>query len=214
MSAPDREISAATTTPGGTGVAVTIERKVVIARWISIVAHPFVMIPLWIVAATLRVRGPADLVANVGVVALFVVVPNVVFMVWQVRRGAWANVDASKRPERLALYLVGLSSVALMLGWLAWGRSGSFLVRGTAVTLAMLAVCAVTSRWIKVSLHLAAAGITATSLALIGSPAAWIAGTAIPALAWSRHALGRHRPMEIVLGLAYGIAAGLALAWR
>jgi hypothetical protein len=181
------------------------------ARWVSIFAHPFVMIPLWIAAITLRVRGPQDIARNVGWVALFVVVPNLLFMVWQVRRGAWRNVDASQRAERPALYFVGLSTLALLLAWLAWGRPNSFLLRGATGTLAMLAVCALTSRWVKVSLHLAAASLTATSLILAGSVVGWMVVALIPPLAWSRRLLGRHNWAEIAVGFAYGVVTAVLI---
>jgi hypothetical protein len=182
-----------------------------VARWVSILAHPFVMILVWITAVTMQLRGPGALAGNVGLVLVIVVVPNVVFMIRQVRRGAWGNVDASQRHERVVLYVIGLATVALLVAWLALGQDNSFLLRGSAVALALLGLSAVTSRWIKVSLHLAAAGLVGTSLLWLGSGVGWIVAAIVPPLAWSRLALARHSRLEVALGLVYGVLAGAAI---
>ena len=77
------------------------------ARWLSIIAHPFVMVVV-MVGVSAATRQPADeALRTVAVVVAFTVVPLLVLMIWQVRRGAWENVDASNRAERPMLYLVG-----------------------------------------------------------------------------------------------------------
>jgi hypothetical protein len=182
-----------------------------LARWISVVAHPFVLIAVWVAAATARVQGYDKIAATVGFVALVVIVPNVVFMVWQVRRGAWATVDASNRTERPLLYAAGLPTLAVLISYVVITGRHSFLLRGAIITLVLLIICAITSRWLKVSLHLASAGLTATGLVLIGSPVGWIVAAIIPALAWSRLALRKHTWMELGVGLLYGVLAGVAV---
>lgn len=181
------------------------------ARWISIIAHPFVIILVWIAAVTVHLRGIETLTENLGLVLLLVVVPNAVFMVRQVRRGAWEHVDGSRRHERFALYAVGLATVAILVGWLAWREPDSILLRGATVALALLTVSALTSRRIKVSLHVAAAALAATSLLWLRSPVGWFLAASVPLLAWSRLKLGRHRPVEVALGCAYGALAGVAI---
>lgn len=182
-----------------------------IARWVSIVAHPFVMIAVWVAAATLRFQGYDHIATSVGLVALVVIVPNVAFMVWRVRRGAWATVDASQRAERPLLYAVGVPTLVALIVYLAIGGTHAFLLRGALIALALLVVCGITSRWLKVSLHLASAGLTATALILLGSPAGWIVAAIVPVIAWSRLTLRKHTPTELGIGLLYGVLAGAAV---
>lgn len=182
-----------------------------LARWISILAHPFVMAAVLVGAAAVRLGAPGGAARAVGVVAAFALLPIAILMLVQVRRGSWDNVDASNARERPVLFLVGGLALAGLLTYLAVRHPESFLLRGGAVVLGMLAVCAVLTRWIKVSLHLAFATLAATSLLLLGSPVGWILCLAVPALAWARLALGRHTPREVILGGLIGIAAGLAL---
>lgn len=182
-----------------------------VARWLSIVAHPFVMVGVMVGAAAARRSSGAEAVRSVLVVLAFTVVPLLVLMVRQVRSGAWENVDASNTRERPMLYLVGGLALMALLAYLALARPQSFLIRGLACTLVMLAVCAAATPWIKVSLHMAFAALAATTLTLIGSRVGWVLVPVVPALAWSRLALGRHRPLEVVLGVFLGFSAGLAI---
>jgi hypothetical protein len=182
-----------------------------LARWISILAHPFVMAVLLVTVAAGRLGPPAGALRSLGLVALLALVPVALLMGWQVRRGAWQNVDASNPRERPALFWVGGGALVALVVYLRLRQPTSFLIRGSLAVLAMLAVCALANRWLKVSLHLAFAALTATSLVLLGSAVGWAVAAAIPALAWSRLALGRHRPLELAVGGAIGAATGILL---
>ena len=186
-----------------------------LARWVSIVAHPFVM-ALLLVAAVERHRG-GPVARTTAAVAVLFVLPVAVLMVRQVRRGAWGTVDASRPAERPILYAVGGAGMLALLAYLAVVHPGSLLLRGALEVLAMLVVCAVLTRWIKLSLHLAAAALAATALAAtalvrLGAPFGWPLVALLPLLAWSRVALGRHRWVEVALGAAIGAAAGVIVA--
>ncbi len=182
-----------------------------LARWISILAHPFAMVGLMVGGAAAHRGAPEGLLHSLGLVALFTLAPVAILMLLQVRRGAWENVDASNARERPILYGVGGAAVVGLLLYLRLRQPGSFLLRGATATLAMLIVCALLTRWQKVSLHLAFAALAATSLLLLRSPLGWGVAAALPALAWSRWALGRHRPLELVLGGAIGVVTGVLL---
>ena len=150
-----------------------------VARWVSVIAHPFVMTAVMVGTGTARSGRPRDVALNIGIVALFAVLPVAVLTVKQVRRGAWANVDASHPHERPILYAVG---VLALISYLFVTRPESILLRGALVALVLLLVCAVTTHWIKVSLHVAAAALTATALILLGSPIGWIVAGVLPIL--------------------------------
>ena len=148
---------------------------------------------------------------SVATVVLFTIVPLAVLMWRQVRRGRWENADASNRAERPILYIVGGIALAALLAYLLIVRTQSFMVRGVVATLGMLAVCAVATRWIKVSLHMAFATLAATALALMPAPVGYVLLLALPALAWSRLTLERHTPLEVALGTFFGAGAGAAI---
>jgi hypothetical protein len=138
-------------------------------------------------------------------------VPIAALMVRQVRTGSWTNVDASNRAERPLLYAVGVVALLVLLGAALVFRPGSFLIRGAIGVLIMFAVCAVATKWVKVSLHMAFGAVATTTLMSLGSPLGWVLLAVMPALAWSRLALNRHRPAEVVVGVLVGLAFGYGI---
>jgi hypothetical protein len=169
------------------------------------------MIALLVAVVGWRVAPGGRALHAVLAVVVAVVVPVAILTFLQVRHGRWSNVDASDPGERGALFIVALAALAALLGWLLLRDPRSFLVRGVVVTAGLLGIAAVLTRWIKVSLHLAFAGMAATALTLIGSGVGFVLIGVVPPLCWSRLALSRHRPDELVSGLALGILAGVAL---
>jgi membrane-associated phospholipid phosphatase len=126
-----------------------------------------------------------------------------------VRKGTWGTVDASHRRERPVLYGVGGAALLALIAYLAITSPSSPLVRGAGYTLAMIAVCAAATVWIKVSLHLAVAALAAMVLLHMDSPAGWVLAALLPLLAWSRVSLGRHTWTEVALGAVIGAITGL-----
>lgn len=180
-----------------------------LARWLSIVLHPFVMVGVMVGTAASARQTRGEALRSVAMVFLFTVVPLAVLMIRQVRRGAWENADASNRRERPMLYLVGAVALVALLAYITLFRPQSFMVRGVVATFGMLAVCAAATRWIKVSLNMAFAALAAS--ALMGSRVGYGLALMLPPLAWARLALSRHTILELVLGTVAGIAAGVAL---
>ncbi len=190
---------------------MTIDRSNAVARWISILFHPFVMVSVMVGAAAAARQTPGAALRSVAITAAFTIVPVAVLMWRQVRRGRWENADASNRAERPILYIVGGVGLAALIAYLMLVRSQSFMLRGVAATLGMMAVCAIATRWIKVSLHMAFATLAATALALMRAPAGYVLLLALPLLMWSRLTLDRHSPAEVALGTIIGACAGTAI---
>ena len=186
-------------------------RTTAVARWVSLLAHPFVMVAVMVVVAALHFGTRADAFRALMAVALFTLLPLAVLMVRQVRRGSWTNVDASERGERPVLFVVGLIGLAALLAYSFFFHPHSFLVRGAVGTLGLLSVCAAVTPWLKVSLHMAFGALATATLLLLGSQVGWAILVVMPALAWSRLALERHRPSEVAAGALAGVGAALAI---
>ena len=181
-----------------------------LARWISILAHPFVMVAVLAAVAALR-QSSASAVQSVGLVLLAVVLPVAALMVRQVRRGRWANADASNASERPTLFLVSMAGLVAAVGWLLIFEPESFLVRGLIVVAGFILIAAFLTRWVKLSLHVAFAALSATALSMIGSPVGYALVAVVPVLAWSRLVLTRHNVREVLLGLVLGVVTGILL---
>jgi len=182
-----------------------------LARWVSILAHPFVMVTLLVTGAATRQPSP-NAVRSVLLVLLAIVLPVAALMVRQVRRARWSNVDASDASERPMLFMVSMAGLAAALAWLLLNDPQSFLVRGLLVSGGFILLAAVVTRWVKLSLHVAFAALTASALSLIGSPIGTALIAVVPIVAWSRLTLARHTAHEVLIGLMLGILTGIVLA--
>lgn len=181
------------------------------ARWISILAHPFVTAGVTVVVSGVQLAGPARAGRSLLLVGGLALAPVAWLMYRQVRRGHWRDVDASRAHERPALFAVGLAGLAGVLVYLRLTDPASYLVGGVGAVGGMLLVSAGVTRRLKISLHMAFAAFASTTLLWLGSPAGWVLLAVVPALAWSRLALGRHRPLEVAAGVALGaLAAAVA----
>ena len=180
------------------------------ARWISILAHPLVMVALLVAVPAMR-RSSGDAIRSLLVVVIAVVVPIAFLMFYQVHRGRWSNVDASNPSERPILFTFAVAGLVAGLGWLLANDPQSFLVRGMLVSMVFLFVAAFLTRWVKPSLHVAFVALAATTLSLLGSAVGYLLVAVVPVVFWSRIALARHRIRELVVGLVLGVLTGIAL---
>jgi hypothetical protein len=184
-----------------------------IAKWISILAHPFVMVAVMVIVAGSRFAAGAEVLYPALLVLAIVLIPTSIVMFVQVRRKRWANSDASNMSERPWLLLVILIALIVLLGFLLLQDPNSFLIKGVFASGLMVLVALIGTRWMKMSIHMAFAGFACTLLCILGSVVGYVLLVVVPLLAWSRLALKRHRPHELVLGLALGVLAGAALGY-
>lgn len=183
-----------------------------LARAVSILGHPMVVLPGAAVAVALSQGQRTQALWMAAGFALFAVLV-MGWSWWQVRRGAWAHVDASQRQERrtlnrfLLLALLGAALVALVSG------QPRALALGLALAALLIAVAQLAARWCKLSLHLA---FVAYAAVLLGGISVWAGALAAlfgALVAWSRLALARHVPRDLWAGAIAGAAAGLLFWW-
>jgi len=186
----------------------TSPASVRIARWVSIIGHPFVLVPLTTLYAVSRKSGLGTAAGSAGAVALAAVAPVLALVAIGVRRSAWSDHDVSDREQRRGFYralfvVLPAGSIAL---WLLQPTLRSGIVATWGLILASMAA----NRFVKSSLHVAFAAFCAASVPLPAAGAV-AAGLAVIAIAWSRLALRRHTLVEVALGAALGTVAGLSL---
>ncbi|MET0387594.1 MAG: phosphatase PAP2 family protein [Polyangiales bacterium] len=181
------------------------DRMIAAARAVSILGHPIAVSA----AAMLFLDGRND-PSRIPTLALGAVLSAVLVMgyAWlQVRSGRWAHVDASNRSERTSLHrmlLAGLGFGALA----AWHADDPRAI-ALGLAAAIVAVAMATTRWWKLSLHVGFA-VYAAALLARASPVLCAAGLVFAAaIAWSRLALDRHVPRDLVAGAVTGLAAGV-----
>lgn len=179
------------------------------ARALSIVGHPMLVLPAAVLALS-HTRGDGGGVLWLGLgFGLFAAVV-MGYSWWQVRRGRWGHVDASAKHERGSLnrfLLIALAAGTLLATVVAPQPE---LALGLGLSAGLIAIAMLTARWCKLSLHMAFAVFAAALLSRLG----WeygVAGTLfVAAIAWSRLALRRHTPADLLAGMTAGALAGTA----
>lgn len=178
-----------------------------IARWISILLHPFAVFAALSLVAAWRL-DPASLPRTA--IGIAVAVAMVWAFVLQRRRsGRWGTVDASDRRERPILYALVLAVAGGY--WLWLGGRASHTGNGVVAVIAMLCVAGIANRWIKLSLHMASLAFAGATLLSLWMPAGIAALLVLPLLGWSRLRMARHTLPEVLGGSALGLLTGLAL---
>lgn len=183
-----------------------------LARIVSIAGHPCALALVDAAAVSVKVLPPAAAARVVGVVALGVLVPLSAFVVWQVRRGRWADVDASRPADRPALFAVALALLGGLAAWLALSGAPPVLARGVAGACAVVLVAGAALGRVKLSLHVAFATYSATVMSFVAPPVAVGIAALVPFLAWSRLVLKRHTVAELVAGAVAGAAIAALVA--
>jgi membrane-associated phospholipid phosphatase len=182
-----------------------------IARIISIVGHPFVLIPAAVLIGTLS-RFSIERAFGIVLSTIFLTVAPILFVIrQQVRAGNWSDADVSIHSERKSFYpvVIGIAAFASVMFWLL--NFPPSLLIGTVISLAMLVLAMLINSRSKISLHLTFAAFCAVSLFAVSSYIG--AGFIILAMAvgWSRIALGRHTPAQVLSGILLGAAGGICL---
>ena len=179
-----------------------------IARWTSILLHPFAVFAALALVAAWRL-DPASLPRTAIGVAVAVAIVWL-FVLQRRRSGHWGTVDASDRRERPVLYVLVL---AVALGYWLWlGGAHSAASDSVLASVAMLCVAGIANRWIKLSLHMASLAFAGVSLLALWMPAGIAALASLPLLGWSRLRMARHTLPEVAGGAALGVLAGSALS--
>lgn len=183
---------------------------ILVARALSVIGHPALLMPGSIAAAAHMADAPPPLQRLAVGSALAVATVVGLFSLWQVRSGRWRHVDASLPGERrqLTRLLAALLCTAAALAW-ASTRVPLAAAGPLLVALPVLAAHALRAR-MKLSLHAAYAAFAVPllwpQLAGVGAAAALALG-----VAWSRRVLRRHTRAEVLTGLLLGAAAGAVL---
>lgn len=175
-----------------------------LARYLSVLGHPFLVLPASIGAVS-ALRG-GDTRAGVGLAVLFIVISAAIVV--GIRAGRFNDFDVSERQRRPGFYVL-ITAGTVALGF--WLRDQPEALHTCVIAGALLIACGLLNRWTKASLH------TAFSLYAAGFWGAWSisAGLVVLVLAaavgWSRIRLGRHSTTEVLVGAGLGLVAGASL---
>jgi hypothetical protein len=184
-----------------------------IARLVSWIGHPllFVMASVTIVLVS-QMKSRAALPILAGLF-FSVIAPTALLLIFGVRSGRWQDADVSVPEERKQFYYwaIPISAAGVVVTRLM--QAPTYILRGAAVTFALLILAALINCRLKISLHTLFACYCTVVLGRVGLAPAIVALILAGFVFWSRLALRRHTLIENVAGVIVGTAGGLAAAW-
>lgn len=184
-----------------------------VARSLSILGHPLLVLPAAVLLLTTGDGADAPRLIRIGLILGGLAMLVMAYSWWQVRRRRWSHVDASARPERRALNVFLLSTLLIGAG-IAWvPASQPELALGLVLSAGLIAIALLTARWCRLSLHVAFVMFAAMLLVQLSWLACAFGLLFAGMVAWSRLALSRHTPRDLIVGAAAGALAGWAF-WR
>ena len=184
------------------------------AMWVSAATTPYITVPVFILLCGARyVRGWDELLLYGGIVVGLAVVMPLAYTAHLVRTGAVEAMDVPGRFGRLRPLAAAAVGALLGLAALYALDAPSGIVRLGIMLVALAAAVFAATGVLKVSGHVTAWTAGNVVLAALWGPWALLALLGAIPVAWSRLALGRHTPFELVAGAVYGTAVAAALAW-
>jgi hypothetical protein len=187
--------------------------KTQIARWISIVGHPFTFVVLLVATSSWKLHGSQHAFRTTAIVVLAMLIPLGLFIWNRYSLGHWETVDASAPKDRPALYSAAFLLLIPIGIYFALRDRSTEMVRGLAAVAILIGILAGLNRWIKLSVHLALATFASVIIARIAPALGLVLLVFLPFLAWSRLILSRHSLGEVIGGFLLGVVIASLTIW-
>jgi len=182
-----------------------------IANIISIIGHPLLTIPLFIMIVMFgfEVISKAALISFLLIGCVFI--PLILLMHIKSKNGTYTNFDVSDKSQRKSFYLFAVPLLLIVTVILFVTDQSRNLCISVLFALILLTISQITNFFVKSSLHVSL-NIYLSSLIFtvnykIGIVALLFAGL----ISWSRVKLGRHTIKEVLFGLLIGILISLIM---
>ena len=201
---------------GGRGpvAAVRPGRAVRVARLVTEVTAPAVLVTLLLVVVGWRAAGGATHGLAWGLLAtVFASGIPFAYIVGGVRRGRFTDHHVGVREQRRLPLLFGLASAAGGLALLAALGAPRPVLALVAAGVVGLVVAVTVSQWWKMSIHSAVAAGAVVVLVLTFGVRLLVAAPLPALVGWSRVRLGDHTVPQVVIGAVVGgLVAGVVFA--
>ncbi len=185
--------------------------KILIARWVSIIGHPFLCIVLLMLLVLPAHVGEASAIRIAGIVVLAGLIPLGIFMWRRHASGRWLTIDASSPKDRPLAYMAAFAVLAALSLYFLLTEPSSEILRGSIAFALIIGIGAAFNRWIKLSMHMAFAVFTGLILLKISPGYGLAILILVPLVGWSRLALSRHTVREVVGGCILGVVVAIVI---
>jgi membrane-associated phospholipid phosphatase len=182
-----------------------------VARFISVIGHPLLTIPVFVLIVMYRFESfeTASKISLLIIGCFFI--PLILWMFIKSRNGSYTNFDVSNRLQRRSLYVFAvplLSAVTIILFVTGQSPNTCFSV---LFALVLMIFSMVVNFFVKSSLHVSLNIFLAALVFDIDKRIAVAVLLFTGLLCWSRIKLGRHTLLEVVFGILVGTIVGLMM---
>jgi membrane-associated phospholipid phosphatase len=182
-----------------------------IATFISIVGHPLLTIPLFILIVLFGNEDSSRAAPISFLIIGCVFIPVTIRLYIKSRNGSYTNFDVSDKIQRRSLYLFVVPLLLIVTIILFATNQSRNLCLGVLFALLLLILSQAINYFVKSSLHVSL-NIYLTALIFTVNFKAGVAALLFTALiSWSRVKLGRHSVKEVLFGLLIGTIISLIL---
>lgn len=185
-----------------------------IAKYISIIGHPFVTIPVFLIIILFVREGVdnAKTLATMIIGGIFAPISLVTYI--RVKRGKYTNLDVSDRRQRQRWFILTTALILIVTALLWITRQDTLVSIALTVSLFLMIVSQAVNTLIKASMHVAYHTYLGFVIFYLNPWTGAIFLLFLPLLAWSRVYLKRHTKPEVVAGLVLGVFFGIIfLSW-
>lgn len=184
-----------------------------IALAVSRLAHPLILISLFIIYSTFSIQDPKKAVwTSLGILGI-AIIPLIGWNVWKTHKGAYSNFDVSIREQRFSMFGIIFSLSFLLVAFLYFSGQPSILLIGCLLLIEALLLVFILNFWIKASLHMTVSTFIGCGLLPLNPVLAGILFAIIPFIGWARITQKRHRWEEVLAGFAIGLFTGVQLLY-
>jgi len=194
------------------GLVLVKNNEEALARWISHVISPHIVGV--IITSVVSVRysdNPVEILRWLALLLPLLVVPPLVYLLWQVHNGTLEDIYMPRRetrPRPLAVLMIWLLvCLGLIRYWAAPPLVDAFVV----AVIVLVGVLSVVTLFWKISFHGATISAAATATMMVAGSYAWPIMLLVPLVGWSRIRLKRHTPRQVVYGSLVGILIALVI---
>ena len=190
-----------------------MNKQLQVARWISIIGHPFTFVVLLVATASWKMHGGEHALRTTGIVVAGMLVPLGLFIWNRYSLGHWETVDASAPADRPALYTAAFLLLIPIGIYFILREQETEMVRGLAAVAILIGILAGLNRWIKLSVHVTIATFAAAIITRLAPPFGFALLAVLPFLGWSRLILSRHSLAEVGGGFVLGLVIATLTLW-
>lgn len=182
-----------------------------IARFISIVGHPLLTIPLYVLIVMFTHENLNKALFNSFLIIGCIFIPLILWLYIKYKKGSFTNFDVSDRKQRksIFIFIIPILSVVTFIVYKT-GQSPN-LYLSLLFALILVLISQIVNFFIKSSLHVSFNIYLSFLLLTVNYKLGIILLLFTGLLGWSRIVLGRHTLKEVLVGAAIGLLVSLTM---